>query len=111
MTVFVMSSLITPINFDEISLARVRLERIDVERARNILSGGNFVSAIGHEGTAKVLSQLLGIKIPTNRVSIFMKPGDVAVHFFLKTRLPEGKILSEQELKQLDFWLVKSEVL
>jgi hypothetical protein len=111
MTVFILNSLITPINFDKVQTARVRFERIDVERAKNILSNGNFVSAIGHEGTAKVLSQLLGINIPTNRVSIFMETGDVAIHFFLKTRLPEGKILSEDEVKKLDFWLVKSEVL
>ena len=111
MTVFILNSLITPVNFDEISMARIRLERIDVERARNVLSSGNFVSAVGHEGTAKVLSQILGINIPANRINIFMKPGDVAIHFFLKQRLPEGKILSEDEIKKLDFWLVKSEVL
>jgi hypothetical protein len=40
-----------------------------------------------------------------------MERGDVGLHFFLKTRLPEGKVLSEEELKQLQFWLVKSEVL
>jgi hypothetical protein len=110
MTVYLLNTLIVPIDFDKNSVVRVRLERIDVERARNILSGG-FFSAVGHEGTAKALSQLLGINVPVNRTTIFMKQGDVAVHFFLKTRLPEGQILGEDEIKKLDFWLVKSEVL
>jgi hypothetical protein len=39
-----------------------------------------------------------------------MKPGDRAIHFFLKSRLPEGVVLGEEELKKLDFWLVLSEV-
>jgi len=107
--VYLFNTLVVPINFDQYSNATVVLSRITVQEARAILSHG-FVSAIGHEGTAQVLSQLLGISIKANRVTVFMQPGDIGVHFFLKQRLPEGKVLSAEELKQLDFWLVKSEV-
>jgi len=109
MTVYVLNTLIVPVNFDETPEAKVKLRRISVDEARAILEGG-FVSAVGHEATAKLLSQLLGIQIPTIRQTIFMKPGDRAIHFFLKTRLPEGTILDEEGLKKLEFWLVLSEV-
>jgi hypothetical protein len=109
MTVYVLNTLIVPINFDETPEAKVRLRRISVEEARAILAGG-FISAVGHEATAKLLSQLLGIQIPANRQTIFMKPGDRCIHFFLKMRLPEGVVLGEEELRRLEFWLVVSEV-
>jgi hypothetical protein len=111
MTVFVLNTLIVPIDFDKTQSANIKLIKINVEEAKEILKNNDFVSAVGHEGTAKVLSQLLGIEIPTNRITVFFNKGDIGIHFFLKQRLPEGKVLSEQELKQLQFWLVKSEVL
>ncbi|PYB68555.1 hypothetical protein DMB44_04265 [Thermoplasma sp. Kam2015] len=78
--------------------------RISVEEAKELISNG-FVSAIGHEGTAVVLSEILGTKIPMSRVAIKMQPGDKAIVFRLLERLPEGKILSTDELKQLKFEL------
>jgi hypothetical protein len=66
---------------------------------------------VGHEATASLLSKLLGVTIPFNRATIFLQPGDRCLHFFLKSRIPEGKILTEDELKSLDFWLVLSEVI
>jgi len=107
--VYVLNTLIVPINFDQYPTAVVKFKKITVEEAKEILKG-QFISAVGHEGTAKLLSQLLGIQIPYNRATIFMKKGDRAVHFFLKQRLPEGKVLSEDEVKKLDYWLVLSEV-
>ena len=109
MVVYLLNTLIVPINFDENPQARVKLRRISVEEAKEVLADG-FVSAVGHEATAKVLSQLLGIQVPMERRTIFLKPGDRAVHFFLKSRLPEGVVLTEEQLKGLDFWLVLSEV-
>jgi hypothetical protein len=107
---YVFNTLITPVNFDKYTSATVKLTKISVEEAKQLLSS-QFTSAIGHEATAKVLSQLLSIPIPVNRVSVWMQEGDIGIHFFLKTRLPEGRVLSEQELRQLQFWLVKSEVI
>jgi hypothetical protein len=108
---YLLNTLIVPIDFDKYPSATIKVTRISVEEAKKLLSKNQFTSAIGHEATAKVLSQLLSIPIPVNRISVWMKEGDIGIHFFLKTRLPEGKVLSEEELKQLQFWLVKSEVL
>lgn len=65
----------------------------------------NVVSAVGHQSTANVLSQLLGQDIPMNRIQVSMTPGDKAIVFRLKTRLPEGAVLDEDQLRSLDYEL------
>jgi hypothetical protein len=107
---FVLNTLIVPVNFSQTSQVTVRFRRLTVEEAKALVASQPFTSAVGHEATASVLSKLLGITIPFNRQTVFMQPGDRALHFFLKTRLPEGRVLTEDELKQLDYWLVLSEV-
>ena len=77
---------------------------IEVSRARALLRDG-FVSAIGHEGSARFLSALLGIDAPVNRATIEMLPGDRAVVLRLKTRLPEGQVLTEAQMRALPFEL------
>ena len=108
--IYVLNTLIVPIQFDKYSKANILLEKISIEEAKQILQN-NFISAIGHEATAKLLSLLLNVNIPVNRASIYFEKGDIGIHFYLKQRLPEGKVLSEEELKTLDFWLVKSQIL
>jgi len=107
---YVLNSLIVPVDFSQKEAYFVSLWQIDVETARKIVKEMPFMSAVGHEATAKVLSELLGVKIPHNRIAVKMKEGDAGLHFVLRTRLPEGKVLSEEELKQLDFDLVLSRV-
>ena len=63
----------------------------------------DFLSAVGHEGTATLMTQLTGVQIPVNRVAIRMQPGDIAVIFRVLTRLPEGKVLSDEELSKVPF--------
>ena len=108
--VYLLNTLVIPVNFDTYDEAYIKMEKISVDEAKQILQNNPFISAIGHEGTAKLLSRLLGINIPVNRITVFFEPGDIGIHFFLKQRLPEGKVLTEEELKELDFWLVKSEL-
>jgi hypothetical protein len=72
--------------------------------AQQILSQG-FISAIGHEASAQILSDLLHIPIPTQRIRVAMQAGDQALIFRLLERLPEGKILTLAELQQLPFEL------
>lgn len=75
---------------------------LSVEQAKALLTT-NFVSAIGHSASADVLSQILNIPIPVNRIQITMQPGDNALIMRLAQRLPEGKVLNAEELTQLDF--------
>ncbi|WP_295582357.1 DUF1874 domain-containing protein [uncultured Lamprocystis sp.] len=70
---------------------------IPAAQARQRLAGG-FVSAIGHDASAAFLSALLGIAITANRVAVTMAPGDQALVLRLVHRLPEGRLLSQDEL-------------
>jgi len=77
-------------------------EQIDIERARRLLKEP-FESAIGHEATARFLSRLVGVKVPANRVSIAMRPGDCAIIFRVQRRLEEGRVLTEEELRNTSY--------
>jgi len=87
--------------------AEIEVEEVGLEKARELAKGA--VSVVGHESTARFLSQLLSMPISVNRVSIALNEGDEVLVFQLMTRLPEGKVLSEQELAQVPykFYLVK----
>lgn len=78
--------------------------KITVAEAKALLSQG-FISAVGHKGTAEILSEVLGVEIPENRVQIVMNQGDVALVFRLLKRLPEGVVLSKEELEALPYEL------
>jgi hypothetical protein len=107
--IYLLNSLVIPID-PKISVIWVRMKRATVEEVRNLLATNNWESAVGHEGTASLLSKILGVEVPMRRVSIYAKPGDLLIHFALRMRLPEGRVLSEEELRQLDFEFIVSEV-
>ena len=78
----------------------VKVLEVSGDDVKDILKD-SFVSAVGHEATAKIISTQLNIQVPVNRISIKLTSGDVLVVFQLLVRLPEGKILSEDEMKQV----------
>jgi hypothetical protein len=77
--------------------------KLGEEEAVALLREEPFVSAVGHEATAHFLSWLTGISIPVNRVAIKMSEGDKAIVFRILMRLPEGKVLTEEELEMVSF--------
>ncbi|MBI5758603.1 MAG: DUF1874 domain-containing protein [Planctomycetales bacterium] len=77
---------------------------ITVERAREILRHG-FVSAIGHPTSAQFLTAQLGVDVLVNRITVELQTGDHAVVLRLKGRLPEGKVLTGDEMQALPFEL------
>ena len=70
---------------------------LEIERAR-ALAGAGFVSAIGHDGAGALLSALLGVDVPVQRVAIAMQPGDTALVLRIKTRLDAGSVLKHDAL-------------
>lgn len=81
-----------------------RLSDISIEKAREILADKDFVSAIGHESTAQIISKVLGMEVPMNRVNAsFDNVGDLAVCFKLNSRPKEGAILSFEDLQEIGF--------
>lgn len=87
----------------------VKIKRISACAAEILLKEEHFISAVGHASTAEILQELLEIEVPVNRVAIVLQPGDKVIVFQLRTRLPEGKILSKEEISSLDwdFFLVE----
>ena len=77
---------------------------LTIEQAREILAD-NFISAIGHAASADLLTRLLTMDIPVNRIHVKMKAGDNALILRLLERLPEGKVLNDQEIMQVPFEL------
>ncbi|MEM3345773.1 MAG: DUF1874 domain-containing protein, partial [Thermoplasmata archaeon] len=62
---------------------------------------GEMNVIIGHEATAQIVSEILGIPIQVNRSQIKLNRFDELFVFQLLERIPEGKILSHEELKQI----------
>jgi len=82
----------------------LRFKRLTLHEARELISlmkSSDIVSVVGHEGTAKVLSKLLGIEVMVNRVEYKYKEGDIILVFTVPFRLPEGKVLSNEEILQI----------
>ncbi len=79
----------------------IRVRPIHVSDVAGLLMIHDFVSAVGHESTARILTLLLGVEVPFNRVAIRLVPGDHLIVFQLGVRLEEGRILSEEEVKSL----------
>ena len=77
---------------------------IDTSQAKAVLDQG-FTSAIGHEGSARFLSDLLDLELPVNRIRIKMEQGDRALVLRIKARLPEGVLLTKEEMHKLPFEL------
>ncbi len=89
---------------------QLKISEISLQEAKNILSGG-FISAVGHQATADVLSKLLDIPVLFNRIEVKLQKGDVLIVFQLLKRLEEGKVLTEEEIKSLPYKIMKVEVM
>ena len=89
------------LDFNNENELTIKIEKISEEMVKEILRKQEFVSAIGHESTARLISNKLGIQVPANRIQIKVKKGDKIVVLQLLQRLPEGKILTEEELQQI----------
>jgi hypothetical protein len=110
MKVYVLNTLIVPCDFESNNEFTVRLKKISKDQAVEILKNNEFVSAVGHQATAAILTEILGIKVEMNRIAVKMERGDVGIHFFLKQRLPEGAVLGKDELDRLSYDLILSEI-
>ncbi len=55
---------------------------------------------IGH---AEVSSELLNTPIPVNRIDYIQQPGERAIVFKLKSRVPAGTILSKQQIEEIAY--------
>ena len=81
--------------------AVVIVRPISLDGVKDLLSKRGFESAVGHQSTAEILSNLLSVEVPANRIHIKLEAGDVLIVFQLSVRLQEGQVLSREELRDL----------
>ena len=66
-----------------------------------------FTSAVGHESTAEIMSTILRVTVPVNRISVAPNEGDQLLCFKLNQRAPEGVILSKEQIEELGYhWVL-----
>lgn len=78
-------------------------EKISLEQARSFVKQGKFQSAIGHESTAQIISELLGVDVPMNRMQYEQQEGEQALIFKLNGRPAEGQVLSAEQIHEIGF--------
>jgi len=90
--------------------AIIKVSEAEVEKIRSLMKN-NFTSAVGHQSTSEILSQLLNVTVPMNRISVKLKEGDTIIIFQLLMRLEEGKVLTADEILSLPHKFYIAEVL
>jgi hypothetical protein len=87
---------------------------LSLDEARKLVrefeqAGKTIQSAIGHQSTANLLTELLAFPVTSPRADFKQTVDDLALIFKLKQRPPEGKILSREELETVgyEFGLLK----
>ena len=103
---------VTILNTSTLTCAgKYEYKKINSSYAAAIVKEYNFESAVGHESTAQIISELLDIQCPVNRTNYVQRPNDIAIVFKLNERPPEGKILKKEEIEEIgfEFGLLKRE--
>ncbi|PSN89812.1 hypothetical protein B9Q03_08100 [Candidatus Marsarchaeota G2 archaeon OSP_D] len=81
----------------------IRFTKLGEDEVKALLSSG-FESTIGHPGTAQVLTEKLGLQVEANRKAVRLAEGDkliVAQVEWPGGRLPEGRVLTKEEVEKL----------
>lgn len=73
------------------------------EDATAAKAAGGLESYIGHQSTADILSQLLGMPVLMNRDPYTQGVEERALVFKLRGRAPEGVILSREEVEAIGY--------
>ncbi len=79
------------------------LQAISLSDAKKLVKRSQVFSVIGHSATAEILTELLEIKVFANRIEYSQPINTTALVFKLKSRIPEGKILSRAEIEEIGY--------
>jgi len=77
----------------------------EVLEIRKLLFNQPFISAVGHEETAALLTRLLGVSIPFNRITVNQEISDIFIVIKPKGRLEINKVYSESEIENIGYEL------
>ena len=106
-TLYLLNTTVVPCGADGIW----DIKTLPLESARAYVARSSpatvYTSAVGHDSTAAIMAELLGIQVPVNRIQVSPKVGDKLLCFKLKQRAPEGVILNRGEIEALGYgWVL-----
>lgn len=84
------------------------------EATELLLQGDSAVSALGHQGSVDAFNALFkGLNCEMNRIQATMQKGDKAICLKVRGRLPEGSILTLEQLNEIGYdlfevWMVSN---
>lgn len=81
------------------------IDDIEIKEAKEYINKLGFISAIGHSATAEIMSEILNIKIPMNRIEFLQQVNQIAIVFKLNHRPPEGIVLNKEEILKIGYTL------
>jgi hypothetical protein len=77
---------------------------IGLEAAKQLIqSAPQIISAVGHQATAEILTDILETEVTFNRIDFHQEAGQQALVFKLNRRPPEGVILSRDEIEAFGY--------
>lgn len=82
-----------------------RISDLTGAEARELVGRYGYVSAVGHEASAQVLSDILGAPVEMNRIQYVQAVGQKAIALVLEIRPAEGEVLSAAEMRAIGFCL------
>jgi len=92
---------------------RVEITEIAISDVHDILDSEDVTFRIGHESTAQVLSEALGLSVAADRRPVEIKDGDFLVVAQVTVRPAEGQIYTSKELESIPlkfFWITCEQV-
>lgn len=110
MALYLLNTTVVPSNCDgywEVrTISQSELDHL-ISELDHIINSNQFISAVGHESTASIMSTILGREVPVNRISVAPNEGDQLLCFKLNQRAPEGVILSKEQIEELGYhWVL-----
>lgn len=88
-----------PCLFTTLKKLNVIYEEITREEFCREIEGA--VSAVGHAGTAEMITTICGKKVEAVRRELDLRPGDVVLGIKLAFRPPEGRVYNTDEMLEL----------
>jgi hypothetical protein len=74
-----------------------------LDEVKDLIKDREILSAVGHESTSEILSELLEVEVPVNRINFAQEVGQKAIVFRAKGRVKEGCIFTRQEIEQIGY--------
>ncbi|MFP4456747.1 MAG: STIV orfB116 family protein [Clostridia bacterium] len=81
------------------------ISALSEEKAKELVDEYGFISAIGHDATAKILSGILQKEVKKNRIQYRQAPTQFAIALKLNKRPKEGVVLGVEEMLEIGYRL------